>query len=362
LVDAPPRDHTSTLPGEDLPEQLFDAGDEPELRTVPAGLIPESIANGSRDSDPRATLLADSGPGPSEITLSGPRDLDLEAVDTLSGNQPIKKRAGLVSPMVVGAMLALVVIVGAMFALGLDKKLLAGGEDAEPSDQQANAPDPEPKLVEAPKPSGAPLDSPKAKPIEAPKPAPTSPTIAVAPAAALDKPVTATAPTEKVPPAERDPVAKEKPSGVGGNAPLLAERPVKTPAEKDPVVKEKAPPTEDDPFADAPKPERRRPSAADRAPPQLTLTSSPDDAEDPKPVGKVKGGPGQLTLVTEPYARVMFKAQDLGVTPLFKVNLPPGKHILRLIGPDQRAVLLPVDIKEGTVLPLRISLSDLEPE
>lgn len=68
---------------------------------------------------------------------------------------------------------------------------------------------------------------------------------------------------------------------------------------------------------------------------------------------------GQLTLVTTPWAKVEFKSKDLGATPLFKVALPVGKHTLKLTGPDNQVVMLPVEIKENEVTTLRQKLADL---
>lgn len=68
---------------------------------------------------------------------------------------------------------------------------------------------------------------------------------------------------------------------------------------------------------------------------------------------------GQLTLVTTPWAKVQWKSQDLGVTPLFKVPMPVGKHTLRLIGPDNQVVMLPVEIREGVVTTMRQKLGDI---
>ncbi|MFL5320044.1 MAG: serine/threonine protein kinase [Myxococcaceae bacterium] len=71
-------------------------------------------------------------------------------------------------------------------------------------------------------------------------------------------------------------------------------------------------------------------------------------------------GQGQLTLVTTPWARVQFKSQDLGATPLFKVALPAGKHTLKLTGPDNQIVMLPVEIKDGEVTTIRQKLADVQ--
>ncbi|MBI3182885.1 MAG: protein kinase [Myxococcales bacterium] len=77
---------------------------------------------------------------------------------------------------------------------------------------------------------------------------------------------------------------------------------------------------------------------------------------------EAKKASGMLTLVTEPYAKVIFKSQDLGHTPLFKVSLPAGKHTLKLLGPDQKVFSLPVEIREGAVTAIRIPLSELSAE
>ena len=69
-----------------------------------------------------------------------------------------------------------------------------------------------------------------------------------------------------------------------------------------------------------------------------------------------------ITLVASPFAHVTFKAQDLGVTPLFKTALPVGKHTLKLVGPDNKAYALPVEIREGQTANVRVNLADLQPE
>jgi eukaryotic-like serine/threonine-protein kinase len=71
--------------------------------------------------------------------------------------------------------------------------------------------------------------------------------------------------------------------------------------------------------------------------------------------------PGTLSLVTEPVAHVYFKAQDMGMTPLSKVNLPPGQHVLRLSS-ELGVRFLSVEVKSAKETVLRVSLDDLVPE
>jgi hypothetical protein len=68
--------------------------------------------------------------------------------------------------------------------------------------------------------------------------------------------------------------------------------------------------------------------------------------------------PGLLTLVTEPYAKVFLGSRELGDTPLYKVKLPPGKHVLKLVevGGNGKPLKLPVDIKSGDTTAVRVPL------
>jgi hypothetical protein len=69
---------------------------------------------------------------------------------------------------------------------------------------------------------------------------------------------------------------------------------------------------------------------------------------------------GVLTLVTTPYAKVYLGRRYLGDTPLFKVNLPAGKHSLRLVGAEGQSLRLPVEIKSGETTALKLALDQLD--
>ncbi|NTX38147.1 protein kinase [Myxococcus sp. CA033] len=86
---------------------------------------------------------------------------------------------------------------------------------------------------------------------------------------------------------------------------------------------------------------------------RATFDSGEDSAATPT------GEPGFLTLVTEPYAKVYLGGQSLGDTPLFKVSLPSGKHTLKLVDGDGKALKLSVDIKPGDTTAVRVPLEML---
>jgi hypothetical protein len=73
---------------------------------------------------------------------------------------------------------------------------------------------------------------------------------------------------------------------------------------------------------------------------------------------------GMLTLRTNPRARVFLGDKLLGLTPLIKLKLPAGEHVLRLeeLGRDAKALLLPVDIPSGEVLTMDTPLAMLSEE
>lgn len=89
------------------------------------------------------------------------------------------------------------------------------------------------------------------------------------------------------------------------------------------------------------------------------MTSKTDAAAE-APTGAPTGGPpGSLSLATEPSSKVFLGGQSLGTTPLSKVSLPSGHHVLKLVGDDGKELPLPVDIKPGENKVLRIPLEML---
>jgi serine/threonine protein kinase len=190
------------------------------------------------------------------------------------------------------------------------------------------------------KPTPTPKDLPRA---EVPKPAPLPGRVLVPPEP--PKPIAPPEPVEEAP-SEADAGLEPSPNSDGGAAQAAlpdAGAPVAVPPE--PV----APPS---PRAVAPEPSK----------PQVPPSPSPS----PKPVARpqpaktpdtTEAGEGFLTLVTTPFARVSVAGRDLGMTPLFKVALPAGTHVLKLTAEDGAASQLSVSIKDGEVTAVRKNLS-----
>ncbi|MFP2913528.1 PEGA domain-containing protein, partial [Pyxidicoccus sp. 3LFB2] len=105
----------------------------------------------------------------------------------------------------------------------------------------------------------------------------------------------------------------------------------------------------------APKRTRDTTARKPRTAEEPAAAASPAPASESAPAGE----PGFLTLVTEPYAKVFLGSRELGDTPLFKVKLPSGKHALKLVDGNGKALRLPVDIKPGETTAVRIPLEML---
>ncbi len=128
-------------------------------------------------------------------------------------------------------------------------------------------------------------------------------------------------------------------------APLAA-----APAPK-PALPEPAPPPRPEPPKETAPP---APAASRRA------AAEPSSRKPAQREPRVKpGAVGRLSLITQPYARVFLKARELGPTPLFDLELPVGRHTLRLLGDDGAVRLLPVEVHEATATQVRVHLKNL---
>ncbi|MCY1018134.1 serine/threonine-protein kinase [Pyxidicoccus sp. MSG2] len=130
------------------------------------------------------------------------------------------------------------------------------------------------------------------------------------------------------------------------------------PAEPPTVAQDDGPPPEDSPTPRKPTrgPKRTR-DTTPRKPEAGTGTNAPAASTDSDSAQAAE--PGFLTLVTEPYAKVFLGSSELGDTPLFKVKLPSGKQILKLVDGNGKALKLPVEIKPGETTAVRIPLEML---
>ncbi|WP_257457642.1 serine/threonine-protein kinase [Archangium lipolyticum] len=68
---------------------------------------------------------------------------------------------------------------------------------------------------------------------------------------------------------------------------------------------------------------------------------------------------GSLTLVILPEAEVFLNGRSLGKTPLFKVPVPVGKHLLMIKGADKKKRELSVPIEMGKTAQFKLSLTDI---
>jgi eukaryotic-like serine/threonine-protein kinase len=288
------------------PDPRFVFRDEPEARTIPASSLPselfDSVTGELRPSGPHQPW-SDDHTVPrinDEISRS---DLTVVSVEdpeiTNTGVTPFPDRRKLKLGLVVGLVLAL--------GIGFFVWSRAGGAQ-EPSRAELTEPAPEVADESEGKP-------PEALPEPAPPPKPAPKVVA---------------------PVEPEPAPPETPAAV---APKVEEKKVPPPPRKK---------------------ERVRPARAVAPPAAPIAAAAPvaDTRPSPEPAPVVEDG--TLTLVTEPWSTVFLGGRELGVTPLVRVGLAPGKHNLRLVGPDQKAVVMAVEIAPGKETKVRVPLEMLK--
>jgi hypothetical protein len=272
---------------------------------------------------------------------------------------PKRRGGGLIIALVLVALL--LVGGGVAVALGLDGGRVSGLWA--PASTQGVPPA---QPVKPPTPTGGTVPQ-----VPAPAPTPPAPTPPGPETTATPAPTPA-APAEPGKPTPASPTGTE---GVALEAPP-PENPVPTekpePA-KDPEpelvtalsLKEEPPPPTKKPKVVLPKRPRKDQKLSE-------VDNPPSDWAPIEPKAEPKAEPtatqapaaetGQLTLVTDPYAKVYLGKRWLGDTPLFKINMPAGKHSLRLVGPEGQNLRLPVEIKSSETTAVRITLDSLTRE
>jgi serine/threonine-protein kinase len=169
-----------------------------------------------------------------------------------------------------------------------------------------------------------------------------SPAVPAASAATEPPPTAAAAPTAiapAAPPAASPAAERADPPAAG---PARAARPRSEP--RPPARARKEPRAETAPARGP------APATALREDPSLYATPQPPAAEPPPPPGAALA-PGYLSLDSSPWSDVFLGGRRLGTTPLIRVPLPPGKHLLTLRNPELGAsTSYAVEIQSGKTL------------
>ncbi len=360
----------------DQPPPTADYDDENDGRTIPAAVLPDGVfappgkddyVDEPDDYSPEAkTIVRTDGLGTSDDTTSNRADVLAEGLDTTNTITLSRRRGAVFASVLIGISLAVAVFAVGVFALGLHEDFFAAPED--PSAPRPLAIEP---LAEAP--PAARTEAAEKEKQQPPAPAepleaevarrepPPEPKPEVKP-----EPKTETNLEAKVEPKQE---TKPEPARKAEAEPKPeAKRPEPKPEVAKAEVKPEAavnvasrPATDDASKARAPKKRKLTPPPEKRevAPPEKRESPAPEERKDERKAA----GPGLLRLVTEPYAtKVMFKSQDLGPTPLIDASLPAGRHTLKLHGSDGNVYLLPIEVKEGVTLKIRMKLSELPTE
>ncbi|ATB29965.1 serine/threonine-protein kinase [Melittangium boletus] len=279
-------------------------------------------------------------PGLPPMERTPPREEPEDELQT-SGTYPIAPQRSGRGLRVVIVLLLLVIIGGAGMAL-----LQRENEPVAPPPARAVTTPPRPPAQTPPTPAPSPAPAPQEA---SPAPQDTSPAPQQAPA----EPQQATAEPQDTPSAPPDAEAE--------------------PQETSPAPQDTSPAPENDP---APPPADHGAAAATPPAPDTAVKESAPRAKVAAPRVRKESTPsessaaaaesvearGWLTLTTDQYARVSLGGRVLGETPLFKVSLPVGKHTLRVVGPDNKPLKLAVEIQEGQITRMPVTLNTLSRE
>lgn len=97
--------------------------------------------------------------------------------------------------------------------------------------------------------------------------------------------------------------------------------------------------------------------AVSRRPPRPATGSRPvASSETPAPPAPVPPPPGTISVITLPWTQVFLDEKLLGITPLARLPLPAGRHILRFKNPEGIDKKIAVLVKSGEVTKLRLDL------
>ena len=124
---------------------------------------------------------------------------------------------------------------------------------------------------------------------------------------------------------------------------------------------------------DSKQPTRREESAATREENKAAEGTSPPPERRPSKTGKgtsaspaksttappsVPAGPGYFSMDTMPYSEVFVDGKSIGITPLVRVPLKPGKHSVKAVTQDGTSKKLSVTVQSGKVVSKRIKIGE----
>jgi eukaryotic-like serine/threonine-protein kinase len=118
-----------------------------------------------------------------------------------------------------------------------------------------------------------------------------------------------------------------------------------------------APTTVEQPAAAVdPSPPEPEKAAAER--PEKKASRVKATAAEQTPPPATPAGPGYLSMDTMPYSEVFVDGKSVGITPVIRHPLKPGKHSIKAVAQDGRTRKLSITVQSGKVVSKRLTIGD----
>jgi serine/threonine-protein kinase len=98
-------------------------------------------------------------------------------------------------------------------------------------------------------------------------------------------------------------------------------------------------------------PEKRPSSSSNKSGP---ARSTPSTAA----TSVIPAGPGYLSMDSMPYSEVFVDGKSVGITPLIKIPVKPGKHAIRAVTQDGQTKKLSITVQSGKTISKRIEIGE----
>ena len=95
------------------------------------------------------------------------------------------------------------------------------------------------------------------------------------------------------------------------------------------------------------------------APEKKQTSNRPQAARATPPAAPaVPAGPGYLSMDSMPYSEVFVDGKSVGITPVVKIPVKPGKHAVKAVTQNGQTKKLTINVQSGKIVSKRIEIGE----